>query len=485
MLAIFSTSALGPARVWRARDEALAPGIRVPLGARRPWTRAAASEPLPRSPRRTTHVGHPRRPVVPRSAPTVWVLCSFPAGDSVELRSLREERRAPRRTRAAPFLHPPRPGERVTTAWILLVWSAANAAECEQPTTAVQTSERTELEGQVKATVLNFGGEIGGSGSHAREWQSQLPSQSAVDNQWYLYYLCREYEARRITRDQYCAVSSGLWERVVGKPVDMGECAVRTTSGGATSTPSTSATAVLPGTSSAAAAPAPAPTGTVRRGRWSALDEKGRAIDVFGPVRLGGEELWYVENDSGCLSVLRHGDTGWVESMIVGACSPWPALDVSATEAELTLRSGDWRLVLDFVDAAPGRVKDGRWVGALGFAETQAAVATPSVEVPEWLRVAAEIAGATQAQAQAPSTFPIKVSVDARGGQIDWELTGCTTQLTAPRTGAGWVQFTERAAQDSGCYDGAKVTVQMISGDAVLVQWTDGRDSAQGVLRPD
>lgn len=368
-----------------------------------------------------------------------------------------------------------------TGAVLLFSPGLASAGECTRPDATVQTSEQSKLEGEVKVTVMNFGGSAGASGEKQQEWESQLPSQSAVDNQWYLFYLCQEYEARRISRDQYCSISGGIWERIVGHPVSMGECASR-----AVSTPVAAAGPVVAPTAVLAGAPADAastPTASastasvaVKRGRWSALDENGRAVDVFGPVRLGGEEIWYSETDGGCLSVLHHVDNAWVESILVGQCTPWPALNITATDSELTLDAGNGRLVLDFVDPAPGRVTDGRWVGSLSFA------LQPQAATPAWLQVASALVGS--AHSQEPSSFPIALSVDVRGGSIDWEGTSCKTQLVAPRTGAGWVQLTERST-DPSCVDGAKVTVQMLSGDAVLVQWSDGSRSAQGVLRPD
>ena len=107
----------------------------------------------------------------------------------------------------------------------IVVSLPATAGECTRPDATALSSEQAKLEGEVRVTVLNVGGGASAAGEQHKEWESQLPSQSAVDNQWYLYYLCQEYEARRITRDQYCAISSGIWERIVGRPVAMGECA--------------------------------------------------------------------------------------------------------------------------------------------------------------------------------------------------------------------------------------------------------------------
>jgi hypothetical protein len=83
---------------------------------------------------------------------------------------------------------------------LVLWWPLSARAECQRPEATALTSETSKLEGQVSVTVASLaGGSLEASGDKARAWETQLPSQSAVDNQWYLFYVCQEYEAHRIT----------------------------------------------------------------------------------------------------------------------------------------------------------------------------------------------------------------------------------------------------------------------------------------------
>ncbi len=326
------------------------------------------------------------------------------------------------------------------------------------------------------------GGDVSASGQQDRAWQTQLPSQSAVDNQWYLFYVCQEYEAHRINRDQYCSISSGIWERIVGHPMESAECASRSAS---TAGPATQATVTLR-SEGAVEQPvqdsAPKPEAVaVPRGRWTVLLPDGRALDIFGPVRLNGKELWYVENDSGCLSVLTSAETGgWEESMLVGdSCVPWKNVRLTVSPTVLVLDAEGDHLELDYVDPAPGRPPDGRWAGTLGFTVPP----TGAAAVPKGLQIAMAIVNGVSGTGPEPRAFPVELTVERRGGTVSWAVTGCQTKLGEPRTGAGWVQFTERSDPASNCVDGAKVTLQSLSSDAVLMQWSNGEDAAQGIVR--
>lgn len=361
---------------------------------------------------------------------------------------------------------------------------AAARAECQKPETTALASEQSRLEGEVSVTLAALGGgDAQASSDQARTWQAQLPSQNAVDNQWYLYYVCREYEARRITRDQYCAISSGIWERILGHPIEAAECAARPAGAGA-GAPAVQATVTLQSSGTVeqpAVVAAPTPQAVaVPRGRWTVLLADGRALDIFGPVRLNGKELWYVENDAGCLSVLTPSEGGsFGEEMLVGArCSPWQDVRLTVSPQLLVLDAGSEHLELDYVDPAPGRPPDGRWAGTLGF--TVPPTGAPSA--PKGLKVAMGIVNVV-GSAVAPRDFPVELTVDRRGGTVEWGSTGCKTKLGEPRTGAGWVQFTERSEPGALCVDGAKVTLQALSSDAVLMQWSDGNLAAQGMLR--
>jgi hypothetical protein len=165
--------------------------------------------------------------------------------------------------------------------------------------------------------------------------------------------------------------------------------------------------------------------------------------------------------------------------MLVGSCTPWQHVKLTVSPRVLVLDAEGEHLELDYVDPAPGRPPDGRWAGTLGFTVAPAGPAP----MPKGLKVAMEIMNGVGAPAGSSNAFPVEVTVDQRTGSVSWSATGCKTKLGEPRTGAGWVQFTERSDPDTGCVDGAKVTLQSLSSDAVLMQWSDGVDAAQGMLR--
>ncbi len=362
----------------------------------------------------------------------------------------------------------------------LLLPGLARAAECVRPEASVQTSEETRLKGEVEVTILSLGG---GGGSIDRErsasWETQLPSQTAVDNQWYLFHICKEYEARRISRESYCVISAGLWERIVGKAIPVEGCGTAAVASAAP-TQTVSVDLAGPATPQPQELAAPAGPVTIPRGRWSMLSADGGVVDVFGPVRVGGKEMWYSENDAGCLSVIQRLDGVWVERIVAGPCSPWPDITLAATPTELTLVTAGDTHVFDFVDASPGRPPDGSWAGALGFADRGALTEGPAEGIGAFMEAVRVVDSALKpSQVQ----FRVELDVDARGGSVRWEASRCTTRLTEPRTGAGWVQFTERAEAGSGCIDGAKVTLQALSTDTVLMQWAGDGQAAQGMLR--
>jgi hypothetical protein len=103
--------------------------------------------------------------------------------------------------------------------------SKGRVAGCEEPRQAVQAESQSRLEGDVRATILGIGGGgVSGSKDESAVWATQLASQEAIDNQWYLYYLCVEYEAGRIPKGYYCALTGKVWERITGFAVPVETC---------------------------------------------------------------------------------------------------------------------------------------------------------------------------------------------------------------------------------------------------------------------
>ncbi len=353
----------------------------------------------------------------------------------------------------------------------VIVTPPAWGGECQAPTMSTQTVDTKALQGQIQATVATIGEGGGGinRGQH-QEWEAQLPSQEAIDNQWYLYYLCVEYEAHRLNRDQYCALTSALWQRIVGQPVAVGDCASRAQQAPVAVEPKQAEPATV-----AAAPQAPVGggigAGDIRRGRWAALHASGEVIEMFGPVRMAGEELWYSMNDS-CLGMLyqEEGEDGWNEQILSGLCTPWGGVQLSATPYALTVTedSGE-SIVFDFADAAPATLSSGRWVGEMNILSLVDAGRAP---------VAAALLNGLMG-----GDHRLEISFEESRGRIHWLDTGCTGELTTPRRGAGWTQYSEKITEGN-CADGGRFTLMALSNDAVLAIWYRNNLEARGILRP-
>jgi hypothetical protein len=204
-----------------------------------------------------------------------------------------------------------------------------------------------------------------------------------------------------------------------------------------------------------AATPAPAQQ-EVQRGRWAALLSSGMAVDIFGPVHLAGEEVWYVENGR-CLSVIQHDPSlqQWVESIWIGDCTPWEEISIEVRASTLILNDANSKMAFDFIEPASSDLKNGLYTGDLG--------------------VNSDVSSNTE---------PIILSLSDRRKSLIWGKSSCEGELGTPRIGADWIQFTERlqTGQDI-CIDGGKVTVMTLSSDAILVLWSGKNRLATGILR--
>ena len=196
------------------------------------------------------------------------------------------------------------------------------------------------------------------------------------------------------------------------------------------------------------------------------------AVDVFGPVRLAGEEVWYVENEH-CLSIMQHdpAQQQWIESIWTGDCAPWEDISIEAKPSTLLLKEASSQLEFDFIEPASSELSDGLYTGDLGVIRNVSSN-TPLLDL---------MLGPSPPKRYTQS---IVLSLSERRGTLTWGETGCEGVLGSPRVGAGWIQFTERlqSGQDI-CIDGGKVTVMTLSSDAVLVLWSSENALGRGVLR--
>lgn len=363
------------------------------------------------------------------------------------------------------------------------------SAACVAPTQAAQTSAQQRLEGEVKATVLQFGASAAGEREDTSTWATQLPSQAGIDNQWYLYYLCREFEGGRLPRAQYCTINAALWSRITGMTVSPDACLVETAVAATAPPPAAGPPAALPVSTVLPAAPeatSPPPaaataqfagatagtsvggTGSEPGGRWSANIPGRRAVDLYGPYRIAGTQTWYFDNLSDCLTAISQKGGKWVEEVVAGAhCSPWTEVEVgrhgtvlrvvgngdvieaslleAGTHAEI---AGEWRGRAYPVQDV--RLREAGWKGVLGDMGLAAAERVPSMEVT--------------------------VQFTDQVGTTNNVTAGCAGTLKRGSSGPGWVQYLETTTEGP-CPSGAVVTAFSLSPGSLLYTWQSANGS--------
>lgn len=328
-------------------------------------------------------------------------------------------------------------------------------ATCFEPKQSVQTETQSRLEGEVRASVMAFSGGASAERETNATFAAQLASQEAIDNQWYLYYLCREFESGHLSRGQYCSVSAALWQRITGAPMSPDACLAE-----AAAAPAQAATVqAAPPTQSATGSP----------GRWVGLGPDGRPLEVYGPVDIAGTASLILDNRAGCLSALQESDGSWRETMLVGAqCAPWSELTVAQSPDRLLVTADAAKYAFEPVEGA-FTTWDGTWTGAFYTERRTVGKALTS----------ALVGGSAVAAGQ----VPITVSLDADGGQSKWPATGCRGTLTPDVNGRSLRVY--REAVGPMCVNGATVTLRSLSADSVLIEWlppSGGGTKALGVL---
>lgn len=294
----------------------------------------------------------------------------------------------------------------------------------------------------MRASVMAFTGNVSGEREANSAYSALMPSQQAIDNQWYLYYLCREYESGRLPRAQYCAASSALWKRITGSEVSPDGClaAAEETLAAMTET----------------ARPAPTPSGVgAEAGRWAALVPGGGPVELYGPVEVLGSESFVFDNRAGCMSLLQPDSGLWRETILVGArCAPWVEFSVERSGDRATITADGERLVLE-PSEGPFREWDGRWVGEF-YVERKV--------VPKLLTAAV---GAEPLVTS--STVRVEVSINGEEAVTHWPATGCSGRLTPSGSGVTFRAY--REAVPLPCMSGATVTLRALSERSVLIEW--------------
>jgi hypothetical protein len=348
---------------------------------------------------------------------------------------------------------------------------------------AVQVEHRKQLEGEVEAGVALFRGGASGASDSQATWQANLPSQSMVDNQWRLYLLCQEFEAGRLSRDAYCAASSGIWEAIVGQPIPVEGCSEDSRTGPAPTAPVMAtppqavkaAAASVPGASglvqpqsqpaaltASAAVSVPGTVGvgdrsshpvdpaagtgasfSARSSHWVLPSDARYDLDLWGPLtKKDGTDMWVLYNGA-CLSVLELDGGRMVEVMLLdrSSCSPWTSIDVDLRSSELLLTADGSQFLFRRAAGPPSRPLDGEWRGAfLG-------------KLP-------------------PKVRPVRLEFSGPHAAVAWSNTGCSSTWVGEGAAEdGSFEYSERSNNPLLCPGGARVTVEAMSDDTVLMLW--------------
>ena len=205
-------------------------------------------------------------------------------------------------------------------------------------------------------------------------------------------------------------------------------------------------------------------------GQWRAQSAWGTNLELFGPIESDGGPIWYVSTGA-CLSHLERVSGRWVEVLTVESeCGPWQSVDMHYDGSSIQIVADGFSLSFDHISPTTNILAAGPWVGVLR-------------------RMHERTAGLNQLGASLglgnSSEQPIAIAFNASTGQVAWGVSGCVTTLIDPVIANNSVRFTERASPNTACRDGATVSVEAVSEDALMVHWTSGRRSFQGILRPD
>lgn len=332
--------------------------------------------------------------------------------------------------------HPP--GVLVLLALLLL----NNAlATCQEPTTAIQVERRRNLEGEVRASVVAFSASGSIDSDRSDTWQANLPSQNVLDNQWYLYILCEEYESGRLSQAQYCEASAGIWERISGRAMPADGCSVE-------SAPAVVSTHSAPTTSGSGVAALQGARSSVR---WATNSPESGTFEFFGPLDIDGASFWYVWNGQ-CLSRLTPSGSGFTEEILGGGrCKPWDSVVIMEQNGSLQVVIDGGLVLMSPMAGAFRGTPRGTWRGAF-------------------------------VNDGSGKPAPIEASWSHTGVDIDWPGTQCRTEWSVDASGPGWWRYTERALDDS-CVDGATVVLRALAEDVLLMSWEGQGWSTVGLLR--
>lgn len=337
-------------------------------------------------------------------------------------------------------------------------------AGCTEPKMAIQVEQRTQLEGQIRASVLSVGAGVGGSKESDSTWQAQLPSQSVLDNQWILYLLCQEFESGRMPGDQYCAASAAIWSKITGGAVPPDGCSQRTpappvlvssTSPAAvepqpSAEPTTLASVAAPIASLPAAPPALAAHSSepnTSAHHWVSPPGSAVPLELFGPVDDDGKAYWY-RVESRCVGIIADG----AERLFGGTCGTLGEVELTETDGALHAVARNLDQVLQRADHDGPATPSGLW-----RAEFFSIMGKQSVVLDFG---------------------------DPRGVGVRWPDTGCKGAWIDQPTDFGPWTLQEELNVPTICPNRAVVTITPLSSDALLLTWEKGITRSVGVARP-
>lgn len=338
-------------------------------------------------------------------------------------------------------------------------------AECKKPVQAVETKRQEELSGEMSATVLNFGGGVSKGKKTETTWQASLPSQSAIDNQWYLYLLCQDYEAGRLTKEQYCDINSGLWSRIAGVPVSAESCL----SSGEPNEIVELTEIVEPTENSQ--------SGTIVSddqvpAHWTGVGIGSDGFDLFGPYGVEPAIHYYLDNRRGCITKLvRQNDATLLEEVLIGQCTAWSSVKIERTNKGLILEGDGKKNVLQ----ATGKPADDNFFGTWSGQSAK--------QGKKILDVRATLFGNSSL-----TEIELSINEDNKGGVVKYNST-CPADLKIKAKGHYWVEFREFYETDivgtllgTGCIPGS-ITLIQLELDMVLFFWSNNTGEFGAVLQ--
>jgi hypothetical protein len=186
----------------------------------------------------------------------------------------------------------------------------------------------------------------------------------------------------------------------------------------------------------------------------------GQAFDFYGPYNMGTEEVWYVDNLTGCISQIRSNGGQYTEELLLGSCMTWTQIDLQPGATILTIDADGVEYAADFMGAQPTSM-NGTWSGAIERVKTQA--------VSRMLLSGVKV-------------FNIQISFDGEHPQMSWTENMCESRLSEQTSGKGWTQYSESMLSGS-CSESRSVQIIALSSDRLLLKYIGPLGTYVGIFR--